>query len=74
MYDERIQGEKLRNYYLNFQKVYERSNILCYIRFMLIPIFLILYIRAEEPVEYLKAAQSYFIGINGLFGWIIAKI
>ena len=31
-------------------------NILCYIRFLLIPMFLIQYIKAEEPGEYMRAA------------------
>lgn len=31
-------------------------NILCYIRFLLIPIFVVKYLRAEEPGEYLQAA------------------
>lgn len=31
-------------------------NILCYIRFLLIPVFVVQYIRAQEPREYLQAA------------------
>ncbi|MBB2182557.1 CDP-alcohol phosphatidyltransferase family protein [Lachnospiraceae bacterium MD1] len=49
-------------------------NILCYIRFMLIPIFLILYIRAEEPVEYLKAAAIVFLsGLTDFLDGFIAR-
>ncbi|MDF2611507.1 MAG: hypothetical protein K0R92_2981 [Lachnospiraceae bacterium] len=31
-------------------------NILCYIRFLLIPVFVYLYMKAEQPGEYLRAA------------------
>jgi len=31
-------------------------NILCYIRFLLIPVFVVLYIKASQPGEYLRAA------------------
>ncbi len=31
-------------------------NILCYIRFLLIPVFVVQYIKAQEPREYIQAA------------------
>jgi cardiolipin synthase len=31
-------------------------NILCYIRFLLIPVFVVLYMKASQPGEYLRAA------------------
>jgi cardiolipin synthase len=41
---------------------------------MLIPIFLILYIRAEEPVEYLKAAAIVFLsGLTDFLDGFIAR-
>jgi cardiolipin synthase len=49
-------------------------NILCYIRFALIPIFVILYIKAEEPREYLQAATVVFLsGLTDFLDGFIAR-
>lgn len=49
-------------------------NILCYIRFALIPVFVILYINAEEPREYLQAAAVVFIsGMTDFLDGFIAR-
>jgi len=49
-------------------------NILCYIRFALIPVFIVLYIRAVEPKEYLLAAVIVLIsGITDFLDGLIAR-
>jgi cardiolipin synthase (CMP-forming) len=49
-------------------------NILCYIRFLLIPAFVILYIRATTPSEYLRAAIIVFIsGMTDFLDGFIAR-
>jgi cardiolipin synthase len=49
-------------------------NILCYIRFLLIPFFVILYIKADEPKEYLIAAAVVLIsGITDFLDGFIAR-
>jgi cardiolipin synthase len=40
----------------NKRDLWSIPNILCYIRLLLIPIFVIKYIRAQEPVEYVQVA------------------
>lgn len=49
-------------------------NILCYIRFLLIPIFVILYIRANDPGEYLRAAAVVLVsGLTDFLDGFIAR-
>lgn len=49
-------------------------NILCYIRFILIPVFVILYIKAEYPKEYLRAAAVVLIsGLTDFLDGFIAR-
>lgn len=49
-------------------------NILCYVRFMLIPIFIVLYIKADEPKEYLQAAGIVLLsGLTDFFDGFIAR-
>jgi cardiolipin synthase len=54
--------------------LYGIPNILCYIRFLLIPVFVVLYIKAEYPREYLKAAAVVFVsGITDFLDGFIAR-
>lgn len=49
-------------------------NILCYIRFLLIPVFVILYIKAEYPRDYLRAAFVVFLsGLTDFLDGFIAR-
>jgi cardiolipin synthase (CMP-forming) len=49
-------------------------NILCYIRFILIPVFVILYMRASYPREYLRAAAVVFLsGLTDFLDGFIAR-
>lgn len=49
-------------------------NILCYIRFLLIPVFVILYIKASSPAEYLRAAAVVLMsGITDFLDGFIAR-
>lgn len=49
-------------------------NILCYVRLGLIPIFITMYIRAEEPSEYLQAALIVVIsGLTDFLDGFIAR-
>ncbi len=49
-------------------------NILCYIRFFLIPVFVITYIRANEPKQYVQAAAVVFIsGLTDFLDGFIAR-
>ncbi len=49
-------------------------NILCYIRLLLIPCFVILYIKAESPRDYLRAGLVVFIsGLTDFFDGMIAR-
>lgn len=49
-------------------------NILCYIRFILIPIFVLLYIKADTRSEYVRAALVVFIsGATDFFDGFIAR-
>lgn len=49
-------------------------NILCYIRFLLIPVFVIMYCRAEYPKEYLRAAAVVLLsGITDFLDGFIAR-
>jgi len=54
--------------------LWQIPNILCYIRFMLIPVFVVLYIKAEYPKEYLRAAAVVLIsGITDFLDGFIAR-
>ena len=49
-------------------------NILCYIRFLLIPAFVITYIRADEPKQYIQAAAIVFLsGLTDFLDGFIAR-
>ena len=49
-------------------------NILCYIRFILIPVFVVLYVKAFYPGEYLRAASVVFIsGLTDFLDGFIAR-
>ncbi len=49
-------------------------NILCYIRFLLIPVFLVTYIRATEPKQYFQAAAVVFLsGLTDFLDGFIAR-
>lgn len=49
-------------------------NILCYIRFLLIPVFVVFYIKASTPYEYLRAAAVVLIsGITDFLDGFIAR-
>lgn len=54
--------------------LYSIPNILCYIRLIMIPIFLIRYISAETPREYMQAAILVLIsGITDFLDGFIAR-
>lgn len=58
----------------NKKDLWSIPNILCYIRFMLIPIFVVQYIRAQEPREYIQAAAVVFAsGLTDLLDGFIAR-
>ncbi|MDF2484526.1 MAG: hypothetical protein K0R46_694 [Herbinix sp.] len=49
-------------------------NILCYIRFLLIPVFVVTYIRADEPKQYIQAAAVVFLsGLTDFLDGFIAR-
>lgn len=49
-------------------------NILCYIRFLLIPLFVVQYIKAEEPGEYMRAAAIVLAsGLTDFLDGFIAR-
>jgi cardiolipin synthase len=49
-------------------------NILCYIRFLLVPVFVITYIRANEPKGYIQAATVVFLsGLTDFLDGFIAR-
>lgn len=49
-------------------------NILCYIRFLLIPVFVVLYLKAVYPREYLRAAAVILAsGITDFLDGFIAR-
>lgn len=60
----------------NFSKkdLFKIPNILCYIRFLLIPVFIVLYMKADRPVQYLYAAAVVFIsGVTDFLDGLIAR-
>lgn len=49
-------------------------NILCYIRFLLIPVFVLQYIKAQEPREYMQAAAIVLAsGLTDFLDGFIAR-
>lgn len=49
-------------------------NILCYIRFLLIPVFVVQYIKAQQPREYLQAAAIVLAsGLTDFLDGFIAR-
>jgi cardiolipin synthase len=49
-------------------------NILCYIRFLLIPVFVVQYIKAEQPGEYMRAAAVVLAsGLTDFLDGFIAR-
>ncbi len=49
-------------------------NILCYIRFLLIPVFVVLYMKASYPKEYLRAAAVVLLsGLTDFLDGFIAR-
>ncbi|NLK75428.1 MAG: CDP-alcohol phosphatidyltransferase family protein [Clostridiales bacterium] len=49
-------------------------NILCYIRFLLIPIFVTLYVRADSPKDYILAAAVVLVsGLTDFVDGFIAR-
>lgn len=58
----------------NKKDLWSIPNILCYIRFLLIPVFVILYIKADEPGEYLQAAAVVLVsGLTDFLDGFIAR-
>lgn len=58
----------------NKKDLWTIPNILCYVRLALIPIFITMYIRAEEPGEYLQAALVVVIsGLTDFLDGFIAR-
>lgn len=58
----------------SIKDLWKLPNILCYIRFLLIPVFVILYIKASYPREYLRAAAIVLLsGITDFLDGFIAR-
>lgn len=58
----------------NKKDLWTIPNILCYIRFALIPIFVVMYINAQEPKQYLQAAAVVLAsGLTDFFDGYIAR-
>ncbi|HKL80121.1 MAG TPA: CDP-alcohol phosphatidyltransferase family protein [Mobilitalea sp.] len=58
----------------NKKDLWSIPNILCYIRLLLIPVFIILYINAESAGEYLQAAAVVFVsGLTDFLDGFIAR-
>ena len=58
----------------NKKDLWTIPNILCYVRLGLIPIFVTMYIRADEPNEYLQAALIVVIsGLTDFLDGFIAR-
>ena len=58
----------------NKKDLWTIPNILCYIRFALVPVFIVMYIRAQEPKQYLQAAAVVFAsGLTDFFDGFIAR-
>lgn len=49
-------------------------NILCYIRFLLIPVFVVSYIRADNPRQYIESALVVFLsGLTDFLDGFVAR-
>ena len=58
----------------NKKDIWSIPNILCYVRFALIPVFVVIYIRADSSREYLQAAAVVFIsGLTDFLDGFIAR-
>lgn len=58
----------------NKRDLWSIPNVLCYIRFLLIPIFVMQYIRAEEPKQYMQAAAIVLAsGLTDFLDGFIAR-
>ncbi|HPU63557.1 MAG TPA: CDP-alcohol phosphatidyltransferase family protein [Mobilitalea sp.] len=58
----------------NKKDLWSIPNILCYIRFLLIPVFVVQYIKAQETREYFQAAAVVLAsGITDLLDGFIAR-
>lgn len=58
----------------NKKDLWTIPNILCYIRFALIPVFVVMYIKAHEPKQYLQAAAVVLAsGLTDFFDGYIAR-
>ena len=49
---------------LNKKEIFSIPNILCYFRILLIPVFMVSYIKAKEPLDYYFAA--FIVLLSGL--------
>ncbi|WP_330370897.1 CDP-alcohol phosphatidyltransferase family protein [Lachnoclostridium phytofermentans] len=59
---------------LTAKEVFNIPNILCYIRFLLVPCFAISYLKADKPGDYYLAASFLLIaGITDLLDGFIAR-
>lgn len=58
----------------NKRDLWSIPNVLCYIRFLLIPIFVMQYIKAEEPKQYMQAAAIVLAsGLTDFLDGFIAR-
>ena len=59
---------------ISFNQVYSIPNILCYIRIILIPIFIYVYANAKNEVDYYLAAAIIFLsGVTDFCDGFIAR-
>ena len=58
----------------SIKDLWKIPNILCYIRFMLIPVFVVTYVRADNPKAYIQAAAIVFLsGLTDFLDGFIAR-
>lgn len=59
---------------ITFKEVYSIPNILCYIRILLIPVFIYVYVNAKDTVDYYMAAAIIFLsGLTDFCDGFIAR-
>ncbi|SCJ62986.1 Putative CDP-diacylglycerol--glycerol-3-phosphate 3-phosphatidyl-transferase 2 [uncultured Clostridium sp.] len=59
---------------ITFKEVYSIPNILCYIRILLIPVFIYVYVNAKDNVDYYMAAAIIFLsGLTDFCDGFIAR-
>lgn len=59
---------------ITFKEVYSIPNILCYIRILLIPVFIYVYVNAKDAVDYYMAAAIIFLsGLTDFCDGFIAR-